>query len=244
MRAAVLVPAAGLGLRLGGGLPKALRELGDVPMLVHALRSLLAAPGVGAAVVAAPPDGVADVRGLLARELGADAPVTVVAGGATRQESVSLALAALDGDCPVVLVHDAARPFVPVDVVEAVVAAVESGAPAVIPALPVVDTVKEVASEDGTEQVVRTVDRASLRAVQTPQGFRRDVLSAAHAAAEPGGDTTDDAGMVERMGVAVTVVPGSEEAFKVTRPFDLLLAEALLAKRRAERVSDAEVPVV
>lgn len=243
MRAAVLVPAAGLGLRLGGGLPKALRELGDVPMLVHALRSLLAAPGVGAAVVAAPPDGVADVRGLLARELGADAPVTVVAGGATRQESVSLALAALDGDCPVVLVHDAARPFVPVAVVEAVVAAVESGAPAVVPALPVVDTVKEVAAEDGAEHVVRTVDRASLRAVQTPQGFRRDVLAAAHAAA-PGGDTTDDAGMVERMGVTVTVVPGSEEAFKVTRPFDLLLAEALLAKRRAERASDAEVPVV
>ncbi|GAA4971892.1 2-C-methyl-D-erythritol 4-phosphate cytidylyltransferase [Yinghuangia aomiensis] len=238
------MPAAGLGLRLGGGLPKALRELGDVPMLVHALRSLLAAPGVGAAVVAAPPDGVADVRGLLARELGADAPVTVVAGGATRQESVSLALAALDGDCPVVLVHDAARPFVPVGVVEAVVAAVESGAPAVVPALPVVDTVKEVAAEDGAERVVRTVDRASLRAVQTPQGFRRDVLAAAHAAAAPGGDTTDDAGMVERMGVAVTVVPGSEEAFKVTRPFDLLLAEALLAKRRAERASDAEVPVV
>jgi 2-C-methyl-D-erythritol 4-phosphate cytidylyltransferase len=243
VRAAVLVPAAGLGLRLGGGLPKALRELGDVPMLVHALRSLLAAPGVGAAIVAAPPDGVADVRGLLTRELGADAPVTVVAGGATRQESVSLALAALDGDCPVVLVHDAARPFVPVGVVEAVVAAVESGAPAVVPALPVVDTVKEVAAEGGAEHVVRTVDRASLRAVQTPQGFRRDVLAAAHAAA-PGGDTTDDAGMVERMGVAVTVVPGSEEAFKVTRPFDLLLAEALLAKRRAERASDAEVPVV
>ncbi|MGA4540756.1 2-C-methyl-D-erythritol 4-phosphate cytidylyltransferase [Uniformispora flossi] len=244
MRAAVLVPAAGLGLRLGGGLPKALRELGDVPMLVHALRSLLSAPGVGAAVVAAPPDGVAEVRGLLARELGADAPVTVVAGGATRQESVSLALAALDGDCPVVLVHDAARPFVPVGVVEAVVAAVESGASAVVPALPVVDTVKEVVAEDGAERVVRTVDRASLRAVQTPQGFRRDVLAAAHAAAAPGGDTTDDAGMVERMGVAVTVVPGSEEAFKVTRPFDLLLAEALLAKRRAERASDAEVPVV
>ncbi|NUP32460.1 MAG: 2-C-methyl-D-erythritol 4-phosphate cytidylyltransferase, partial [Streptomycetaceae bacterium] len=140
--------------------------------------------------------------------------------------------------------HDAARPFVPVGVVEAVVAAVESGAPAVVPALPVVDTVKEVAAEGGAEHVVRTVDRASLRAVQTPQGFRRDVLAAAHAAAAPGGDTTDDAGMVERMGVAVTVVPGSEEAFKVTRPFDLLLAEALLAKRRAERASDAEVPVV
>ncbi|MCF2526899.1 2-C-methyl-D-erythritol 4-phosphate cytidylyltransferase [Yinghuangia soli] len=236
MRAAVLVPAAGLGLRLGGGLPKALRELGEVPMLVHALRAVLAAPSVGAAVVAAPPDGVADVRALLARELGADAPVTVVAGGATRQESVSRALdglAAVDADCPVVLVHDAARPFVPVEVVEAVVAAVEAGAGAVVPALPVVDTVKEVAADGGAELVVRTVDRAALRAVQTPQGFRRAVLAAAHAAAAPGGDTTDDAGMVERMGEPVTVVPGSEEAFKVTRPFDLLLAEALLNRRRA-----------
>ncbi|NUU22939.1 MAG: 2-C-methyl-D-erythritol 4-phosphate cytidylyltransferase [Streptomycetaceae bacterium] len=231
VRAAVLVPAAGLGLRLGGGLPKALRELGDVPMLVHALRSLLAAPCVGAAVVAAPPDGVADVRALIARELGPDTPVTVVAGGATRQESVRRALDALTGlhaACPVVLVHDAARPFVPVEVVEAVVAAVEAGAEAVVPVLPVVDTVKEVAAD----RVVRTVDRASLRAVQTPQGFRRDVLAAAHAAS-PEGDVTDDAGMVERVGGAVTVVPGSEEAFKVTRPFDLLLAEALLNRRRA-----------
>lgn len=245
MRAAVLVPAAGLGLRLGGGLPKALRELGDVPMLVHALRSLLAAPGIDAAVVAAPPDGVDDVRELLARELGADAPVTVVAGGATRQESVRRALDALTADCPVVLVHDAARPFVPVAVVEAVVATIEAGALAVVPALPVVDTVKEVtdvAPDGAAECVVRTVDRASLRAVQTPQGFRRDVLAAAHEAS-PEGDTTDDAGMVERMGVTVSVVPGSEEAFKVTRPFDLLLAEALLNRRReqqAEQVDPAE----
>lgn len=237
MKAAVLVPAAGLGLRLGGGLPKALRELGDVPMLVHALRAVLAAPSVSAAVVAAPADGVAGVRELLARELGPDAPVTVVPGGATRQESVRRALDGLDGPYPVVLVHDAARPFVPVDVVEAVVAAVEAGADAVVPALPVVDTVKEVTADDAPpgakERVVRTVDRASLRAVQTPQGFRREVLAAAHAAS-PEGDTTDDAGMVERMGVPVAVVPGSEDAFKVTRPFDLLLAEALLNRRRAE----------
>ncbi|WP_425528122.1 2-C-methyl-D-erythritol 4-phosphate cytidylyltransferase [Yinghuangia seranimata] len=240
MRAAVLVPAAGLGLRLGGGLPKALRELGDVPMLVHALRALLAAPAVGAAVVAAPRDDVDGVRALLARELGSDAPVTVVAGGVTRQESVGRALAALDADCPVVLVHDAARPFVPVSVVEAVVEAVEAGAGAVVPALPVVDTVKEVADADGAEHVVRTVDRASLRAVQTPQGFRRDVLAAAHARSA-GGDSTDDAGMVERMGVTVAVVPGSEDAFKVTRPFDLLLAEALLNRRRAEAAADVDV---
>ncbi|UGQ14889.1 2-C-methyl-D-erythritol 4-phosphate cytidylyltransferase [Yinghuangia sp. ASG 101] len=244
MKAAVLVPAAGLGVRLGGGLPKALRELGDVPMLVHALRSVLAAPSVAAAVVAAPADGVDAVRELLARELGPRAPVTVVPGGSTRQESVRRALDALDASCAVVLVHDAARPFVPVDVVESVVAAVEAGADAVVPALPVVDTVKEVTADDAPagakERVVRTVDRATLRAVQTPQGFRREVLAAAHDAS-PEGDTTDDAGMVERMGVPVAVVPGSEDAFKVTRPFDLLLAEALLNRRRAE-VDSGGVP--
>jgi 2-C-methyl-D-erythritol 4-phosphate cytidylyltransferase len=221
------VPAAGQGLRLGGGTPKALRELGDVPMLVHAVRSLARAGGIGAIIVAAPPDDVSGVRGLLSS---VDNCV-VVAGGATRQESVSLALAAVPQDFGIVLVHDAARPFVPAHVVDSVIDAVTAGAVAVIPALPVVDTVKQV---DG-DLVVRTVDRSALRAVQTPQGFRRDVLAAAHRAAADGGfgadGATDDAGMVEALGRPVTVVPGSEEAFKVTRPFDLLVAEALLKSR-------------
>lgn len=241
MRAAVLVPAAGQGLRLGGGTPKALRHLGADPMLVHAVRSLLAARGVGVVVVAAPADQVEAVRELLHARVpvtsASGVRVDVVAGGATRQQSVACALAALPDGCDIVLVHDAARPFVPADVVEAVVAAVEAGADAVVPALPVVDTVKEV---DG-DRVLRTVDRSVLRAVQTPQGFRRAVLAAAHAAAVPGEDATDDAGMVERAGGTVTVVPGSEEAFKVTRPFDLLLAEALLAKRAAGADDDASV---
>ncbi|MET7299704.1 2-C-methyl-D-erythritol 4-phosphate cytidylyltransferase [Embleya sp. NPDC005575] len=233
LNAAVLVPAAGRGERLGPGAPKALRELGDIPMLVHAVRSLLAARGVTAVVVAAPPDGVAGVGDLLRAHLPAKSPVRVVAGGATRQESVRLALAAVSPEYDVVLVHDAARPFVPARVVEAVIAAVTDGADAVVPALPVVDTVKEVSSADGAETVVRTVDRSLLRAVQTPQGFRRAVLARAHAeAGEFGGEgATDDAGMVERLGGTVVVVPGSEEAFKVTRPFDLLLAGALLARR-------------
>ena len=110
-------------------------------------------------------------------------------------------------------------------------AALAGGADAVIPALPVTDTVKRV---DAAEQVVETVDRSVLRAVQTPQGFRRDVLEQAHAA--PGADAleaTDDAGLVERIGRPVLVVPGSEEAFKVTRPLDLVLAEAVHAARAA-----------
>ncbi|MBA3744975.1 2-C-methyl-D-erythritol 4-phosphate cytidylyltransferase, partial [Sporichthya sp.] len=126
-----------------------------------------------------------------------------------------------------VLVHDAARPLVPVELVDAVAAAVRAGAEAVIPALPVADTIKQV--EGGL--VVATPDRSGLAAVQTPQGFSREVLEKAHAAAT--GDTaTDDAGLVERLGLPVRTVPGSEEAFKVTRPVDLLLAEAILARRR------------
>jgi 2-C-methyl-D-erythritol 4-phosphate cytidylyltransferase len=226
-RVAVVVPAAGKGERLGPGAPKALRELGGFPLLVHAVRTLLAARSVDLVVVAAPPDpqGLAEVQRLLA-DLPGD--TRVVAGGASRQESVGLALAALPEDCDVVLVHDAARALTPVEVVEAVVAAVRGGAGAVIPVLPVSDTVKSV--EGGL--VRATVDRSTLRAVQTPQGFRRDLLAKAHAAADPAAPATDDAGLVEALGLPVRTVPGHAEAFKITTPFDLVLAEAVLRRRR------------
>ncbi len=232
MTTAAVVPAAGRGERLGPGTPKALRLLGGVPLLVHAVRALSAARSVDRVVVAAPPDGVAEVRALLTdHEVGAE--VSVVAGGATRQESVRRALGALPADVDVVLVHDAARPLAPVELVDRVAAAVRGGADAVVPGLPVADTVKRV---DPAGRVEETVDRAALRAVQTPQGFRRAVLEAAHAAADGAvTDVTDDAGLVERAGGTVVVVPGDEEAFKVTRPLDLLLAEAVLARRRALR---------
>jgi 2-C-methyl-D-erythritol 4-phosphate cytidylyltransferase len=127
-------------------------------------------------------------------------------------------------DVAIVLVHDAARALTPPAQIEAVAAAVRAGHPAVIPVLPVVDTIKEVAP--GGDLVLGTVDRSVLRSVQTPQGFRHEVLAAAHRA---GLDAhTDDAGMVEKAGVAVTCVPGSELALKITRPIDLVLAEALL----------------
>jgi len=155
----------------------------------------------------------------------------VVTGGATRQDSVARALLALPADVDVVLVHDAARPLVPSELVSAVVAEVRRGHEAVIPALPVTDTIKQV---DAQDDVVGTPDRSVLRAVQTPQGFDRSVLQAAHAAADVD-SATDDAALVERQGVSVRVILGHEEAFKVTRPIDLVLAEAVLAKRRASR---------
>ncbi|PWR16620.1 2-C-methyl-D-erythritol 4-phosphate cytidylyltransferase [Micromonospora sicca] len=217
---AVLVPAAGTGVRLGPGAPKALRPLAGEPLLVHAVRRIAAAPSVHTIVVAAPAADVESVRSMLAPV----APVIVVPGGAERQASVAAALAAVPAGPEIVLVHDAARALIPPDLVESVAEAVRSGHDAVIPVLPVVDTIKEV---DAGGRVLGTVDRSALRAVQTPQGFRRSVLTAGHAAA--GDPLTDDAGLVEKQGVAVVCVPGSEHALKITRPFDLALAEHLLA---------------
>lgn len=220
---AVLVPAAGLGTRLGPGAPKALRHLAGAPLLAHVIRRLGSSPSVAHVVVAAPPDGVDAVRALLVDELTPELPVDVVAGGETRQRSVAQALAAAPSTYPIVLVHDAARAFAPPELIERVAAAVRDGHDAVIPVLPVVDTVKRV---DDAGHVVETVHRADLRAVQTPQGFRRSVLEAAHRVHD-GADATDDAGLVELMGVKVFCVAGSEAALKITRPADLLLAEAL-----------------
>ncbi len=227
-RTAVIVPAAGRGERLGPGAPKALRLLSGQPILVHAVRAVASARGVDLVVVAAPDDAIDSTRRLLS-DIEHDAQLIVVAGGETRQDSVARALLALPPDVDVVLVHDAARPLVPPEVVDRVISAVRTGSDAVIPVLAVVDTIKEV---DDAEVVRRTLDRGRLRAVQTPQGFRREALQAAHAASD-GGDATDDAGLVEAQGIAVSTVAGAEEAFKITRPLDLVLAEAVLARRRA-----------
>ncbi|MEV4507528.1 2-C-methyl-D-erythritol 4-phosphate cytidylyltransferase [Dactylosporangium sp. NPDC049525] len=230
---AVLVPAAGMGVRLGPGAPKALRLLRGEPLLVHAVRRVAAAPSVGCIVVAAPADAVDDVRALLSPIVAGETCVTaepplgtcrlfVVAGGASRQASVAAALAAVPEEFGIVLVHDAARALTPPELVEAVADAVRGGHGAVIPVLAVVDTIKQV---DDFGVVVGTVDRSVLRAVQTPQGFRRDVLTSAHAAAVD--EHTDDAGMAEKIGVPVHTVPGAEAAMKITRPFDLAVAELL-----------------
>ena len=228
-RTAALVPAAGRGERLGAGVPKALRPIGGTPMLVHAVHALADSRSVDLIVIAAPEEAVESVRALFLEDIGAE--VMVISGGDTRQASVTRALIGLPEDVDVVLVHDAARPFVPTEIVSAVVAEVRNGNPAVIPALLVSDTIKQVNAD---EFVIGTPDRSSLRAVQTPQGFDRAVLQAAHAAANDDA-ATDDAGLVERHGVQVRVIAGHEEAFKVTRPIDLLLAESVLAKRRAAR---------
>ncbi|ATW49244.1 2-C-methyl-D-erythritol 4-phosphate cytidylyltransferase [Streptomyces peucetius] len=233
-RTAAVIPAAGRGVRLGPGAPKALRALNGTPMLVHAVRAMAASRAVSLVVVVAPPEGAPEVKRLLdAHALPERTDYLVVPGGDTRQESVRLGLDALPDDIGTVLVHDAARPLVPEETVDAVIEAVHDGARAVVPALPLADTVKQVelAPKGEPEPVVSTPDRATLRAVQTPQGFDRETLVRAHDTVTD--NVTDDASMVEQLGLPVVVVPGHEEAFKVTRPLDLVLAEAVLARRRA-----------
>ncbi len=197
---------------------------------MHALRRALASGVVDVVVVVAPEGRQEHVRALLG-PLGA-ADVRVVAGGAERQDSVRCGLAALPPGVDVVLVHDAARCLTPPAVFRAVVAAVRGGAVAVVPVLPVSDTVKRVAGD----VVLETVDRRELVAVQTPQGFDPAPLRAAHEAARGAtgaAPATDDAGMLEALGHRVRTVPGDDTAFKVTRPVDLVLAEALLSGGRA-----------
>lgn len=205
-----------------GDRPKALREIAGIPMLARAVAALAVSSVVDLIVIAAPAEHLAEVRAMLGLD------VVVVAGGRTRTESVRCALDALPPGYDIVLVHDAARPFVPVSVVQAVVAAVRAGYPAVVPVLPMRDTVKRVTA-DG--MVVETLPREHLVAAQTPQGFARDILVAAHDGAA--GDATDDAALVERLGHPVWTVGGSDNSFKVTRPSDLLLAEVLA--RTADR---------
>jgi 2-C-methyl-D-erythritol 4-phosphate cytidylyltransferase len=204
-----------------------MRELCGEPLLTHAVRSLLASGRIDRLVVAAPAGREDEVRSLLATIAPVAEVVTrVVTGGDTRRASVAAGLAALAPDVDVVLVHDAARPLVPASMVTRVVDAVLAGAPAVVPVLPVTDTIKRV---DG-DIVVETVDRASLRAVQTPQAFQRQALERAHAQTTT--DATDDATMVEEIGLPVHVVQGNDEALKITRPLDLAQAEAILRARR------------
>lgn len=228
--ARAVLTAAGSGSRLGCEGPKALVELSGRPLVWWAARGLRAG-GVGAIVVTAPASSIKEFRSALSDI----DDLTVVAGSdRSRQESVALGLAAL-GRCEadaVVLVHDAARPLTPPQVTERVIDAVAGGAGAVIPVLPVTDTLKTV---DAAGVVVGTPRRSDMVAVQTPQGFRWGVLIRAHEeGASLGADearaATDDAGLVEAIGGSVQTVAGDERSMKVTRPLDLALAQILVAE--------------
>jgi 2-C-methyl-D-erythritol 4-phosphate cytidylyltransferase len=216
-----IVVAAGSGVRLGGDVPKAVRALAGRPLVSWSVEAL-AAGGVTEVVVVVG-DGLEDV--FASALVDAPIPFRLVVGGVTRQESVARGIAALPaGD--IVLVHDAARPLVPAEVVRGVVEAVRSGASAVIPVIPVSDSIRQVAEAGSV-----VVDRSGLRAVQTPQGFSREALVRSHGVAG-GSDFTDDAAVCEACGYEVVLVPGSRESLKITEPYDLYLAEAIVRSRR------------
>ncbi|MFZ1410179.1 MAG: 2-C-methyl-D-erythritol 4-phosphate cytidylyltransferase [Micropruina sp.] len=219
-----LVVAAGSGVRLGGDVPKALRDLQGRTLVARSVDAL-AAGGVSHAIIVIAAGLEDDFRAALT-----DAPIPAVyaVGGAERQDSVANGLAMLpqllSAPPRIVLVHDAARALVPASVVAAVIAAVRAGAKAVVPVVPLADSVRQLGDEGS-----RPVDRATLRAVQTPQGFDLTALIEGHLAVLDGSlAVTDDAMACEAAGYAVALVPGSHRALKITTPIDLVIAEALL----------------
>ena len=201
-----IVVAAGRGDRFGA--PKQFCDLGGTRVVDRAVDAVARACDGGVVVVLPPGTQW-------------DGPGTPVDGGATRSESVRCGLAVVPDGADIVVVHDAARPLASPALFDAVTAAVRDGAAAAVPALPVSDTLKRV---DG-DQVVETVDRAQLVAVQTPQAFRADAVRAAHARAD---DATDDAALVEQAGEKVVVVLGDARNLKITDADDLVIATALL----------------
>ena len=260
--AVAVLTAAGSGSRLGAGVPKALVPVGGISLLRRAAAGLIASGAIDHLVITAPADDVERFRAELddlldgplekspegSRDGSPDRTVErgvgieVVAGSShSRQASVALGLAAALAAVPradVVVVHDAARALTPPEVTHRVIAAVRAGHEAVVPALPVTDTVKEVEPREAgePEPVVATPRRVRLRAVQTPQGFETGALVAAHRAgaeraAEESLAASDDAGLVEACGGRVVVVAGDERSMKVTTAMDLALAELLLEQR-------------
>jgi 2-C-methyl-D-erythritol 4-phosphate cytidylyltransferase len=216
-----LLVAAGAGERLGGERPKAFVGLGELPLLAEPLRRLDASEWIDAIVVAAPP-GWEEPAILLAEELSAAKVVSVVAGGATRGDSVRLALDEVGADALVVLVHDAARPLLADGVIERVLAPLSEGWDGVVPALPLADTVKTV---DG-QRVTGTLERETLVAVQTPQAFPAARLREAYA--DGTASATDCASLVESRGGRVAWVEGDPRLLKVTTAADLELVASWL----------------
>jgi 2-C-methyl-D-erythritol 4-phosphate cytidylyltransferase len=221
-RAALVVVAAGAGQRLGASRRKALVPLGGRPLVEHALRRLMGLPWLQPVIVVGHADDRAELAALLAR---LPRPAVLVDGGARRQDSVLAGVRAVPDDVDVVLVHDAARPFVPLERL-AELAACARRLGAALLAVPLADTVKQVRDDDPT-RCAGTLPRERLRAAQTPQAFRRAELVARLAGAGAR-EVTDEVALFESTGLAAGFVEGSTRNFKVTTPQDLALAEALL----------------
>lgn len=226
MRVSVILPAAGLGTRMGER--KQFLLLDGEPVLVHTLRKFAACPAVHEIVVAVRRENLEQVEAMV-RGVTSDKPIRVVEGGETRQKSVENALRTLAPETDLVAVHDAVRPFISRDLIEKVIAEAAAGGAAIVGIVPV-DTVKQV----HLHKVRATIPREKLALAQTPQVFRRQLLLDAYERAELDNFTgTDEASLVERLDtVEVTVVQGSDRNIKITKPGDLALAELFLREER------------
>lgn len=231
-RVIALIAAAGSGTRLGAELPKAYVELAGRSLLERSVQAMINSAVVDEVVVLINPVMRAHAERALARQA-QEIPLRFVAGGGERADSVWAGLQAIEHEDAVVLVHDAARALTPPGMISRVVRKVLDGAPAVIPVLPVADTIKEVAAGD-TSRVRSTPDRSLLRAVQTPQGFDLATLRRANeayfAAESREFVATDDASLMEWFGCPVVTVTGDAMAFKITTPIDLRLAQAVVSE--------------
>jgi 2-C-methyl-D-erythritol 4-phosphate cytidylyltransferase len=223
-KAQLVIPAAGMGTRLGSQGPKALVELLGAPLLVHTLRRFEPLGIACDAIIVAPAEFLDSFRAAIDAAF-REYDIQLVPGGTERQESVDRGLAALAQETQIVVIHDAARPFIGAD---AVCAAIEAAAAygAATVAVPAVDTILQANAEAFLES---TPDRSLLWACQTPQVFRVEVIREAHARARAEGHLgTDDASLVRRLGGRVKLIPGSAFNFKITRPEDLVFARAVL----------------
>lgn len=218
-----VIPAAGQARRFGAG-DKTLQTIAGRPVLEWTLRALIGAGDVTRIVVVVSESNESPISDLIAG-LDSHVPIHAVRGGARRMDSVQAGVQALDDRCDLILIHDAARPVVQRELIQAAVIAGRTHG-AAIPGVPVTDTIKRVSQN----VVVSTVERSELVAVQTPQVFRRDWLMAAYAAAEPGIEATDEAAILEAAGYPVHVIPGDPSNIKVTIARDAIIAGALLGE--------------
>jgi 2-C-methyl-D-erythritol 4-phosphate cytidylyltransferase len=236
-RVTAILPASGLGTRMGADMPKQFLELDGVPILIFTLRRLAVCPAITDFIIATRAEEVDSIAIRVAKEnLGR--PFRVVRGGDTRQDSVANALTEVQTDADLILVHDAVRPLVTRDQIERVIAEAASCDAAIL-GIPAMDTVKEVKRASlpaDVALITATIPRERVVLAQTPQVFRTSLLLEAFAKARQDGvSASDEAGLVERMGRDVHVVAGSERNLKITRPGDMQLAEFYLREERAAR---------
>jgi 2-C-methyl-D-erythritol 4-phosphate cytidylyltransferase len=236
-RVTAILPAAGLGTRMGAETPKQFLSLDGVPVLLFTLRRLAACAAISDFIIATRGEEVDTLAGSVAKEKFAR-PVRVVRGGDSRQDSVANALGYVDSETELILVHDAVRPLVTVSQIERVIAEASACGAAIL-GIPAMDTVKEVkraSLPNDVALITATIPRERVVLAQTPQVFRASLLIKAFAQARQDGVTaSDEAGLVERTGHAVHVVVGSERNLKITRPGDMELAEFYLRQERAAR---------